>query len=118
MDAQLHVNQYLVTDVEVRENSPECPDLIVLKVDEVAGAGHVTRTSLAMDRRLWQQVANQLAALGVVAEGFKRESIVCMTYPNCDREHVAGMGGTPVHPPADAIIIPADEPHPVREVPA
>lgn len=35
-----------------------------------------------------------------------RESIVCMDYPNCDREHAAGAGGTPVHPPADAVICP------------
>jgi len=37
------------------------------------------------------------------------ESIVCMTYPDCDREHAGGMGGVPVHPPAGARIS-GDEP--------
>lgn len=36
----------------------------------------------------------------------QRESIVCHDYPNCDREHAGGMGGTPVHPPEGASIRP------------
>lgn len=34
------------------------------------------------------------------------ESLVCMTYPNCDRDHVAGMGGTPIHRTPDMIVVP------------
>lgn len=34
------------------------------------------------------------------------ESIVCMDPNNCNREHVGGMGGTPVHLPPDGIVRP------------
>lgn len=37
-------------------------------------------------------------------------SIVCHDYPNCDREHAGGAGGTPVHPPAGARISGCDGP--------
>jgi hypothetical protein len=36
------------------------------------------------------------------------ESIVCTTYPDCDREHAGGLGGTPVHPPEGAVICPGN----------
>ena len=39
------------------------------------------------------------------------ESIVCMDYPNCSREHAGGAGGVPVHPPTGSRIS-GDEPIP------
>lgn len=42
------------------------------------------------------------------------ESIVCMDYPDCQREHAGGAGGVPVHPPAGSRIS-GDEPLPDLE---
>lgn len=39
------------------------------------------------------------------------ESIVCADPNNCDREHVGGMGGTPVHLPPDGVIVPGHFDH-------
>jgi hypothetical protein len=41
----------------------------------------------------------------------KTESIVCIDPNNCDREHVGGMGGTPVHLPPDGIVVPGHFDH-------
>lgn len=38
------------------------------------------------------------------------DSIVCMKYPNCDQEHAAGLGGVPIHPPAESSISGTDGP--------
>ena len=48
----------------------------------------------------------------------QRESIVCMGYPNCNKEHAGGAGGVPVHPPkgsrisGDEPLIPDPDPNP------
>lgn len=39
------------------------------------------------------------------------ESIVCMDPDNCAREHVGGMGGTPVHLPPDGKVVPGHFDH-------
>ena len=39
------------------------------------------------------------------------ESIVCPDPANCPREHVGGMGGTPVHLPPDGVVVPGHFDH-------
>lgn len=39
------------------------------------------------------------------------ESIVCQDPNNCDREHVGGLGGTPVHLPPDGVVVPGHFDH-------
>ena len=46
---------------------------------------------------------------GVMSNLSPEESIVCMDYPNCPKEHAGGAGGIPVHPPKNARIS-GDEP--------
>jgi hypothetical protein len=39
------------------------------------------------------------------------ESIVCPDPSHCEREHVGGMGGTPVHLPPDGVVVPGHFDH-------
>lgn len=38
-------------------------------------------------------------------------SIVCPDPNNCSREHVGGLGGTPVHLPSDGVVVPGHFDH-------
>lgn len=63
MSTQIHVNQYLVSEVRAARH-PNLADLITLDVDERAG-GHTSRSSLTMHQEFWQRVVDQLALLGI-----------------------------------------------------
>lgn len=67
MNVSMGTNQYLVTEVKVALNSDDDPDLIRLDMTE-REVIHSHTFGLAMDRAQWQQVADQLAALGVASQ--------------------------------------------------
>jgi len=65
------------------------------------------------DRQWEEHIATnqQQAPVDEPARWTQPESIVCMDYPNCPREHAGGAGGVPVHPPTGSRIS-GDEPIP------
>ena len=70
MNGSHQVNPYVVTAVAVDLNSPKNPDLIRLDVVELENI-YSSTYSLAMERAQWQEVADQLATLGVIAQAVK-----------------------------------------------
>lgn len=79
-----------VTSLTMTPNSSS-PNLVALEIEE-----HGTVTAdfrLAMDRSLWQQVADQLAALGIVAQTPELEPEPGSTVSTYNCDHCGAMFG-------------------------
>jgi hypothetical protein len=67
MHAQISPNEYLVTELTVRENTPGS-HIVRLDITEKSEGAHSSQASFVMVKSMWQQVADQLAELGIVAQ--------------------------------------------------
>lgn len=66
MDTTIQVNEYLTKSITVGPNDKKT-DLLVLTLVEFATGGQKAGLRFVMDRHMWQQVVDGLAANGVVA---------------------------------------------------
>lgn len=68
MNVTIQPNHILVGRVGARLNTPDDPDLIVVEIVELAGPFVETSRVVLNGRKHWQQIVDDLAALGIVAQ--------------------------------------------------
>lgn len=67
MRTATHINAHTVKSVEVEAHPNPEVDLSTLTIVEASVGGHETSLDVSMRAECWQKVADDLAALGIVA---------------------------------------------------